>query len=133
MNGAMGDFLLHIAPVLWCHQVAMQGFQLAVAMQRSGGYDNRHPRAQQQSLEGFGARANAAHYNCFEAITYFAPAALAVLALTTVGTTHVYLAVAFVICRIVYLFCYWYDIDKLRSIMFVAGLGISVALFATLL
>ena len=127
----MTIFLLCL--MLVCIMPFLAKVPLAVAMQRSGGYDNRHTRAQQQSLEGFGARANAAHYNCFEAITYFAPAALAVLALTTVGTTHVYLAVAFVICRIVYLFCYWYDIDKLRSIMFVAGLGISVALFATLL
>ncbi|GGF73866.1 MAPEG family protein [Alteromonas lipolytica] len=105
---------------------------LAWAMQKAGGYDNKHPRAQQQGLTGFGARANAAHYNCFEAITYYAPAALAVLALGAVGSLHIYLAVAFVICRIVYLVCYWYDIDKLRSIMFVAGLGISVAMFATL-
>lgn len=106
---------------------------LAWAMHQQGGYDNRDPRAQQQALKGFGARANAAHYNCFEAITYFAPAALAVLALGSVGPLHVSLAVAFVICRVVYLFCYWYDIDKLRSIMFVAGLGISIAMFATLL
>lgn len=106
---------------------------LAWAMHQQGGYDNRNPRAQQQALKGFGARANAAHYNCFEAITYFAPAALAVLALGTVGTLHVSLAVAFVLCRVIYVFCYWYDIDKLRSIAFVAGLGISVAMFATLL
>ena len=106
---------------------------LAWAMHQQGGYDNRNPRAQQQALNGFGARANAAHYNCFEAITYFAPAALAVLALSTVGTLHVSLAVAFVLCRVIYVFCYWYDIDKLRSIAFVAGLGISVAMFATLL
>ena len=106
---------------------------LAWAMHKSGGYDNRDPRAQQQALKGFGARANAAHYNCFEAITYFAPAALAVMALGTIGSLHISLAVAFVICRIVYLFCYWYDMDKLRSVAFVAGLGISIALFATLL
>ncbi|WP_296044079.1 MAPEG family protein [uncultured Alteromonas sp.] len=119
--------------MLVCVMPFLAKVPLAVAMQRAGGYDNRDPRAQQQSLQGFGARANAAHYNCFEAITYYAPAALAVLALSTVGPLHVSLAVAFVVCRIVYLLCYWYDIDKLRSVMFVAGLGISIALFATLL
>lgn len=127
----MTIFLLCL--LLVCVMPFLAKVPLAVAMHRAGGYDNNDPRAQQQRLEGFGARANAAHYNCFEAITYFAPAALAVLALTSVGTLHVYLAVGFVICRIVYLLCYWYDIDKLRSLMFIAGLGISVALFATLL
>ncbi|NVK57648.1 MAG: MAPEG family protein [Alteromonadaceae bacterium] len=106
---------------------------LAVAMHKGGGYDNNHPREQQQALEGFGARANAAHYNCFEAITYYAPAALTVLALSSVGALHTWLAIAFVAIRVIYLFCYWYDIDKLRSLSFIAGLGVSVALFLSVL
>ena len=27
MDGALRDFLLRIAPVFWCHQIAVQGFQ----------------------------------------------------------------------------------------------------------
>ena len=36
---------------------------LAFAMNKLGGYDNRHPRAQQAQLKGFGARALAVHQN----------------------------------------------------------------------
>ena len=45
---------------------------LAAAMQKAGGYDNNNPRAQQAALTGFGQRANAAHYNSFEALLIYA-------------------------------------------------------------
>ena len=38
---------------------------------RDKGYDNRHPRAQQQRLTGAGARAVAGHYNAYEAFHLF--------------------------------------------------------------
>ena len=119
--------------LLVCVMPFLAKVPLAVAMHRHGGYDNALPREQQQSLKGFGARANAAHYNCFEAITYFAPAALVVLATSSVGTTHIALALSFVACRILYLFCYWYAWNTLRSVAFVAGLAISIALFITVM
>ncbi|MDC8832576.1 MAPEG family protein [Alteromonas gilva] len=119
--------------LLVCVMPFLAKIPLAWAMQQQDGYDNHHPRAQQQALTGFGARANAAHYNCFEAITYFAPAALTVLALSSIGALHMWLAVAFVVLRVIYLFCYWYDIDKVRSLCFIGGLGISVALFLSVL
>ena len=54
---------------------------LVVAMSRqSGGYDNHNPRAQQKALEGFGERANAAHYNSFEALGVYSAAVLAAVA-----------------------------------------------------
>ena len=40
---------------------------VAKAMNEQGGYDNHLPRQQQAQLTGFGARALAAHQNCFEA------------------------------------------------------------------
>lgn len=120
-----------ICLVLVCVMPFLAKVPLAVAMHRNGGYDNALPREQQQHLKGFGARANAAHYNCFEAITYYAPAALVVLATSSIGTTHVALAVSFVVCRVLYLLCYWYAWNTLRSIMFVAGLAVSIALFIT--
>ncbi|MCB1309327.1 MAG: MAPEG family protein [Leptospiraceae bacterium] len=45
---------------------------VAVAMRRAGGYDNHHPREQQNRLVGMGKRAVAAHYNFFEAFPFFA-------------------------------------------------------------
>jgi uncharacterized MAPEG superfamily protein len=46
---------------------------LALMMHKEGRYDNRHPRGQQNRLEGLGARAKAAHDNCFEAICFLHP------------------------------------------------------------
>ena len=66
---------------LWCIVAAWilvysSKLPVAVAMQRAGGYDNRHPRAQQATLTGWGARSVATHLNGFET---FAPFAAAVL------------------------------------------------------
>ncbi|WP_026377468.1 MAPEG family protein [Aestuariibacter salexigens] len=101
---------------------------LIVAMHRAGGYDNRHPRAQQASLTGFGARAKACHENCFEAITLFTPGVLALLALNAVSDTSATLAIIFVVARLCYCLCYWIDQDKLRSLAWVVGFACSLAL-----
>jgi uncharacterized MAPEG superfamily protein len=94
---------------------------LAVLMNKEGGYDNRNPREQQKALAGLGARAKAAHENCFEATTFFAPTVLLVLALNAVNQTTAYLCIAFVICRLVYIACYLADWHILRSLFW--GLG----------
>ncbi len=44
---------------------------VAFAMNKLDGYDNKHPREQQSKLTGFGARALAAHQNCFESLPAF--------------------------------------------------------------
>lgn len=95
---------------------------LALAMNKSGGYDNRLPREQQKALQGLGARAKAAHENCFEATTFFAPTVLLVLALNAVNDTTAYLCVAFVACRLVYLACYWADWHLARSVFWGFGM-----------
>lgn len=104
---------------------------LAIAMNKEGGYDNHLPREQQKNLTGFGARANAAHYNCYEALSYFTPAVLVVMVTQSVGNTHVALAITFIVARCVYLFCYWYDFHVLRSTSWLVGIGASVALLIT--
>ena len=100
---------------------------LAFAMQKSGGYDNHNPRAQQASLTGFGQRANAAHYNSFEALLIYACAVFSVIALDAVDSTTVILAWVFVISRLAYLLCYWLDYATTRSAMWIIGM---VAAFA---
>jgi uncharacterized MAPEG superfamily protein len=106
---------------------------LAIAMSQSGKYDNKAPRAQQKALEGFGARAHAAHENCFEATTYFGPSVLLVIALNAVTLTTAYLCIAFVICRLLYLICYWLNYDILRSTVWVIGMGTIAAHYYYLL
>ncbi|MFQ3249124.1 MAG: putative MAPEG superfamily protein [Glaciecola sp.] len=95
---------------------------LAIMMNRQGGYDNRNPRDQQKALEGFGARAKAAHENCFEATTFFAPTVLLVVAVNAVSHTTAYLCIAFVVCRIVYIACYLADWHFLRSLFWGIGM-----------
>ena len=58
---------------------------VAVAMNRLGGYDNNHPRDQQAKLQGFGARALAAHQNAFESLIVFSAAILLAIATDTVN------------------------------------------------
>lgn len=95
---------------------------LAFAMQKSGGYDNHNPRAQQAALKGFGQRANAAHYNSFEALLIYACAVFATIAAGIVDQTTVTLGWVFIACRIAYLLCYWLDYATLRSTVWGAGM-----------
>ncbi|GBL05556.1 MAPEG family protein [Glaciecola sp. KUL10] len=106
---------------------------LAIMMHRSGQYDNRHPRAQQAALTGFGARTHAAHQNCFEATTYFAPTVLLVLAVNATDHITAYLSIAFVVCRLAYLVCYWADYHIVRSTFWVIGMATVIAHYVRLL
>lgn len=94
---------------------------LSVAMARAGGYDNKHPRAQQRRLKGWGARALAAHQNAFEAFTPFAAGVvIAHLAeLDEYRTTL--LAVTFVVARTLYIGAYLANLDYLRSAIWGVG------------
>jgi uncharacterized MAPEG superfamily protein len=101
---------------------------LALAMNKAGGYDNRYPREQQKSLSGFGARAKAAHENCFEALIMFTPGGLAVLVTNNTGQLAEYFAIAFVASRLAYLFAYYFDKHVLRSTFWGIGFISSLAL-----
>lgn len=106
---------------------------LAAMMNREGTYDNRLPRAQQNRLNGLGARAKAAHENCFEAICFFAPTVLLVLALDKHTVYTAQLCIAFVILRILYLVCYWCNWHVARSIIWIAAMGTVVTHYVMLL
>ena len=101
---------------------------LAMAMNKAGGYDNRNPREQQKTLSGFGARAKAAHENCFEALMMFTPGALAGLVTNNAGQLAEYVAIAFVASRLAYLFAYYFDKHVLRSIFWGIGFISSLTL-----
>ncbi|MFC0444478.1 MAPEG family protein [Pseudidiomarina halophila] len=97
---------------------------------RDSGYDNRHPRAQQQRLTGIGARAVAGHYNAYEAFPLFAAAVLLVIATGHVGIVNQWLAVAFVGLRILYHVLYLANRDKLRSLVWFLALLCPVIMIA---
>lgn len=95
---------------------------VAYAMNKLGGYDNNHPRAQQNQLTGFGARALAAHQNSFEALIIFAPAVILAIATNNLGEQIQIAAIIHVVARISYILCYLADLGTLRSIVWAIGL-----------
>ena len=101
---------------------------VARAMNDQGGYDNHLPRQQQAQLTGFGARALAAHQNCFEAFILFAVGVLMAHTTQTAGWLIDSLAIIFVITRIIYLLCYWGDLAWPRSLVWFVGLVCSLLL-----
>ena len=60
-------------------------------------------------------RANAAHYNSFEALLMYACAVFSAIALDAVDSTTVVLAWVFIASRLAYLVCYWLDHATTRS------------------
>jgi uncharacterized MAPEG superfamily protein len=95
---------------------------VAIAMNKLGGYDNNHPRAQQSQLTGFGARALAAHQNAFEALIIFAPAILVAIATQHTGELIQQLAIAHVSARILYHIFYLLNFGWIRSLVWAVGL-----------
>lgn len=103
---------------------------LAVAMHKAGGYDNNHPREQQAKLDGFGARALAAHQNAFESLLIFAIAILLALATDTINEDIEFMAVLHVGFRVVYHLLYLLNVGALRSVSWFIAIGCSFAIMA---
>ncbi len=101
---------------------------VAKAMKEQGGYNNHLPRQQQAQLSGFGARAVAAHQNCFEAFILFAVGVLMAHTTQTAGWLIDLLAIIFVISRVIYLLCYWGDLAWQRSLVWFVGFVCSLLL-----
>ena len=95
---------------------------LAIAMKQQGKYDNNHPRAQQDKLQGKGARALAAHQNAFESLIIFTPAILLAIISQPDNTLVGQLAITRIIARIFYNVLYLYDLATLRSLSWFVGI-----------
>lgn len=94
---------------------------VARAMNQLGGYDNHLPREQQAKLQGLGARANAAHYNSFEALQLFLAAFAACVASGNTDSTMQLLAWLYVACRVGFILCYLADWALARSTVWMIG------------
>ena len=96
-----------------------------------GGYDNNHPRLQQQALTGLAQRALAAHNNSFEALLVFT----AVLFIASQGDGDPerlnQLSIAYVVARIGFIIAYLADKSLLRTLLW--AIGAIVALWIALL
>lgn len=119
--------------LIWCLIIAVilptvAKAPVAYAQQKAGGYNNKAPRSQQAKLQGFGARALAAHQNAFESLTYIVPAFLLAIATNTTGSLITQLAIAVIAARVLFNVLYLANLDTLRSITWLVGLGCSLAI-----
>lgn len=94
-------------------------------------FDNHAPRAWLAKQEGAAARANAAQQNSWEALAIFGPAVLSAQLGHAPPELVDGLAVAFVVLRLAYVGLYVADRASLRSIVWTAGLLVSLGLFFT--
>lgn len=102
---------------------------VAFIMQKSKkGYDNKHPRAQQASLTGFGARALAAHKNEFESLIIFAAAIVTAIAVRQTSSMTQNLAILYLSSRVVYNFSYLMNFSTFRSLIWAVGTASSLGI-----
>lgn len=111
--------LMAILPLL-CAGAAKWGFK---------GYDNKQPRAWLATQTGFRARANAAQANSWEALAVFGPAAALALVRDVPSSTLEPLALLILVTRVVYIGCYLADAAFLRSVVWLLGYLLCLALF----
>lgn len=96
---------------------------------RLGGFDNDNPRQWLANLQGWQARANAAQLNSFEALPIFIAGVLIAERLQAPAEHINNLALLFLASRIGYIAAYITDHANLRSALWTAGLGASIALY----
>jgi uncharacterized MAPEG superfamily protein len=103
-----------------------------VALNKQDGVDNKHPHRQLTKLavrEGFGGRAVGAHRGLSEA---FAPFAAGVVIAELAGADPrraSVLAIAFVVCEVLYVVAYLANVDYLRAFVWLIGFLATVGLF----
>ena len=93
-------------------------------------YDNADVRTWQSRLTGLALRAHGAHLNSFEAFPLFAVAVLAAILADANMHRLALLSVAFVALRLVYGLVYLANIAALRSLVWFAALGCTIAIFS---
>lgn len=96
---------------------------------RDGGFDNHDPRGWLSRQSGWQARANAAQANGFEVLPLFIAGVLAAQQMQHDQSRIDLLAMSFIAARVLFIALYLADQASLRSLAWVAGTAISIALF----
>lgn len=92
-------------------------------------YDNRTPRVYLAKLDGWRARAHAAHQNSWEALALFTAAIVVAGQAGGSSATINWLAIAFVITRVLHGVFYVANLAPLRSLVWFVGLVCLVSIF----
>lgn len=115
---------------LWCVLIAGLMPYVAVGIAKyDRSYNNKAPRDWLAKQEGLRKRAYAAHLNCFEAFPLFAAGVIIAQLASGPSATANTLAALFIAARIAYIGCYLSNRASLRSLVWLVGFGLSVALF----
>lgn len=93
-----------------------------------GGYDNHDPRAWMARQGDWRARADSAQSNSFEALPFFFAAVLSAQYLQAAPLSLDLLALAFVLLRIAYIYCYVTDKPSARSLVWMLAFLVNVAI-----
>lgn len=116
-------FAAAVLPYVWSTgSLVARGKELGVV-------DNKRPREQLTKLKGWGARANAAHQNAWEALAVFTPAVLVAHVAQADATWSARLAIGWVAFRVLHGIVYLADLDKLRTAAFSGALACAAGLF----
>ncbi|UXH76999.1 MAPEG family protein [Roseateles amylovorans] len=115
-----------VLPILCAGLAKSKGFG---KHRRDGGYDNHDPRGWLNRQSGWQARANAAQANSFEALPLFVAGVLAAQQMQHDQSRIDLLAVSFIVLRLLYVAFYVANVAGLRSAAWIAGMGVSIALF----
>ncbi len=129
MSMTLANYCLIIAavlPIVCAGLAKSRGFGKS---RRDGGYDNHEPRAWLSRQTGWQARANAAQANSFEALPLFYAGVLAAQQMQLNQGRIDLLAISFIVLRLVYIGLYLANVAALRSLAWVAGMGVCVAMF----
>ncbi|HEX4858053.1 MAG TPA: MAPEG family protein [Usitatibacteraceae bacterium] len=117
---------------LWCVLIAGLLPYLAIGIAKFDKSYLRHnhdPRAWEAGLTGMQARAHNAHLNAFEAFPLFAAGVIVATLQKAPPAVVDAIAVAFVLVRLAYLVCYLTNQATLRSLAWLAGFGLAIALY----
>ncbi|MFT3718554.1 MAPEG family protein [Pseudorhodoferax sp.] len=122
----------HMTLAYWCLIAAALLPWLTAVVAKVGAFrpaDNRTPREWATRQGGWRARALAAQANGYEGLPLFVAGVLAAHQFGAAQARIDALALAYVLLRVVYVSLYIRDRSTLRSLVWMAGLATSLALF----
>jgi uncharacterized MAPEG superfamily protein len=108
--------------------IALAKASLFNAKDRQARYDNNNPREWEARLTGWQQRAHAAQMNGFEALPLFIAAVILAQQAHADQARIDHLALSFIAIRIAYTAAYLLNLGTLRSLIWVAGVAVSIAL-----
>lgn len=118
---------------MWCVFIAAMMPYIFTTIAKAGSgkkFNNSKPRESLAALElGWAKRANFAQQNSFEALSTFVPAVIISHFVGVEQTTIDNLAMLFIVFRVVYGFCYIFNYNKLRTLIWAGGFTCVIKLF----